>query len=83
MFVRFDYSCFCLRNQLASLGEEGIREVLSRNAKHVPSLIGHGLICLSAEKFMESKTFLEKALELEPENIIAQTSMVLLFIQLL
>ncbi len=69
----FDYSAFCMRNHFGSIGEEGFREIISRNPNHVLALLAHGLICLSAEKYEESRTFLEKALELTPKHAIAAT----------
>ena len=72
----FDYSAFCMRNQLASIGEEGFREIISRNQNHVFALLAHGMICLSAEKYEEARTFLEKTLALAPKDAIAATVMV-------
>ena len=74
----FDYSSFCLRNKKIPLGEEGIQEIFSRNTNYVPALLAHGMLCLANEKYDEAKVFLEKSLQAEADNIVANGLMVAL-----
>jgi hypothetical protein len=50
--------------------------VLSRQPKHIHSLLAYGLICLAAEKFEESRVFIEAAVAAEPKNALANTILV-------
>ena len=75
----YDYGCFCLRNNKPIKGEESFREVLSRNPKHVSTLISHGALCCITEKFEESKVCLDTALSIQPKNIIAHVILVCSF----
>ena len=74
--VWFDYSAFCMRNGLSEIGEEGFREIISRNSNHIMGLLAHGTICLSSENYEESRTFFERCLEISPNNSLISTMMV-------
>ena len=68
-----------MRNDLQEIGEEGFREIISRNSNHLLALLAHGTICLSTEKYDESRTFLEKCLEISPGHTLVSTIMVTIF----
>jgi tetratricopeptide (TPR) repeat protein len=67
--VWFDYCCACMRYGLTDLGEEGIKEIISRKPKHLNSLLAHALNCLSYEKYEEAHIFLKEALNLDPKSV--------------
>lgn len=67
----FDYGGFCMRNGMSLKGEECYREILSRNPKHIPSLLAYGAICVCAEKFEEARVYLSTALEYQPKYCLA------------
>ncbi|KAI9339399.1 hypothetical protein BDR26DRAFT_837865 [Obelidium mucronatum] len=68
-----DYGAFCMRNMMASKGIECFKEILSRNPKHVPSLLAYGSICTSMEKYEEARVYLVTATELQPKYVLALT----------
>ncbi|KAJ3142013.1 Cilia- and flagella-associated protein 70 [Physocladia obscura] len=70
---RFDYGTFCMRNMQSSKGVECFKEILSRNSKHVPSLLAYGSICTSTERYEEARVCLVTAVELQPKYVLAQT----------
>jgi hypothetical protein len=76
---RYDYACFCLRNGDTAKGEECLKEILSRNAKHVPALVTYGAYCCINEKFAEAKACLSNCLEIKSNHAIAYV--VLVFFQ--
>ncbi|KAJ3101698.1 Cilia- and flagella-associated protein 70 [Phlyctochytrium planicorne] len=69
----FEYGTFCMRNALASKGIECFKEVLSRNPKHIPSLLAYGAICSGLEKYEEARVFLVTAVELQPTYVLSST----------
>ncbi|KAJ3295071.1 Cilia- and flagella-associated protein 70 [Rhizoclosmatium sp. JEL0117] len=68
-----DYGAFCMRNMQTSKGIECFKEILSRNPKHVPSLLAYGAICTSLEKYEEARVYLVTAVELQPKYVLALT----------
>ena len=66
--VWFQYAAFCMRNQMYLTGEESFREILSRNAKHVPSLLAYGAICHMNNRSDEAHVCLNAAYKLQPTN---------------
>ncbi|KAI9363935.1 hypothetical protein DFJ73DRAFT_810162 [Zopfochytrium polystomum] len=71
----FDYGSFCMRNGMPAKGEECFREILSRNDKHIPSLLACGSLCCCCEKFEESRVLLTTATELQPRYCLAAVVM--------
>jgi tetratricopeptide (TPR) repeat protein len=69
----FDYGCFCMRCGMTIRGEECFKEILSKNDKHIPSLIAYSAICCIEEKYEESQLYIECACKLQPKNVIAHT----------
>ncbi|KAJ3022692.1 Cilia- and flagella-associated protein 70 [Thoreauomyces humboldtii] len=69
----FDYGCFCLRNGMPDKGEECFKEILGRNAKHIPSLLAYGSYCCVNERFEEARVFLVTAVSLQPKYVMALT----------
>ncbi|KAJ3214771.1 Cilia- and flagella-associated protein 70 [Dinochytrium kinnereticum] len=69
----FDYGTFCMRNSMSSKGIECFKEVLSRNSKHIPSLLAYGSICSGLEKYEEARIFLVTAAELQPTYVLGLT----------
>ncbi|KAI8835610.1 hypothetical protein BJ741DRAFT_607390 [Chytriomyces cf. hyalinus JEL632] len=69
----FDYGAFCMRSLQMSKGVECFREILSRNSKHVPSLLACGAICTSLEKYEEARVYLVTAVDLQPKYVLALT----------
>ncbi|KAJ1566520.1 Cilia- and flagella-associated protein 70, partial [Cladochytrium tenue] len=68
----FDYGAFCLRNGMRPKGLECFREVLSRNPKHIPSLLAYGALCSCTEKFDEARVYLVTAADLQPKYFLAR-----------
>jgi len=75
----FDYGCFCMRCDMTIRGEECFKEILSKNDKHIPSLIAYSAICCIEEKYEESQLYIECACRLQPKNVIAHTVAGLVF----
>ncbi|KAH6572162.1 hypothetical protein BASA50_005685 [Batrachochytrium salamandrivorans] len=71
----FDYGCFTMRNNHPDKGEECFREILSRHAKHVPTLLVYGAICCMRERMEEAHVCISDAVKLEPECILANIFM--------
>ncbi|KAI8618763.1 hypothetical protein BC830DRAFT_1107404 [Chytriomyces sp. MP71] len=69
----FDYGAFCMRSGQSSKGVECFKEILARNAKHVPSLLAYGAICTSMENYEEARVYLVTAAELQPKYVLALT----------
>ncbi|TPX60566.1 hypothetical protein PhCBS80983_g01686 [Powellomyces hirtus] len=69
----FDYGCFCLRNGMTDKGEECFKEILGKNSKHIPSLLGYGSYCCINERFEEARVFLVTAVELQPKYVMGLT----------
>ncbi|KAI9002325.1 hypothetical protein BC832DRAFT_114900 [Gaertneriomyces semiglobifer] len=69
----FDYACFALRNNMAAKGEECLRQILSTNPKHIPSLLAYGAFCCIYERFEEARVYLVTAVELQPRYILGLT----------
>ncbi|KND04050.1 uncharacterized protein SPPG_01495 [Spizellomyces punctatus DAOM BR117] len=69
----FDYGCFCMRNGMMSKGEECFREILSKNPKHIPSLLAYGALCCIHERFEEARVYLVTAVELQPKYTLSLT----------
>ncbi|KAJ3196420.1 Cilia- and flagella-associated protein 70 [Irineochytrium annulatum] len=63
----FDYGCFCQRNGQSPKGVECFREILSKNPRHIPSLLALGAICCGSERYEESRVYLVTAYELQPK----------------
>ncbi|KAI9098181.1 hypothetical protein DFS34DRAFT_619887 [Phlyctochytrium arcticum] len=73
MLAWFDYGCFCMRNGFMSKGEECYRMILSRNPRHIPSLLAYGALCCVNERFEESRVHLVTAVELQPKYVLGRT----------
>ncbi|KAI8929249.1 hypothetical protein BC831DRAFT_6458 [Entophlyctis helioformis] len=69
----FDYGCFAMRNSMSPKGEECFKEILSRNPKHIPTLLVYGAICTAHERFEEARVYLSTAVQLEPRYALANT----------
>ena len=65
-----------MRNGLLAHGEECLKEIISRNDKHIPSLLTYGAICCGQEKFEEARIYLEEAIKLEPRYVLTNTLLV-------
>ncbi|KAH6577786.1 hypothetical protein BASA60_003862 [Batrachochytrium salamandrivorans] len=64
-----------MRNNHPDKGEECFREILSRHAKHVPTLLVYGAICCMRERMEEAHVCISDAVKLEPECILANIFM--------
>jgi tetratricopeptide (TPR) repeat protein len=71
--TRYDYACFCLRNGESAKGEECLQEALSRNSKHIPSLLSYGALCCVKKEFEQSKICFSSVLDIDPENAMAHS----------
>lgn len=79
MHAWYDYACFCLRNVESAKGEECLKEILSRNPKHVPALLSYGALCILNEKFEEWLVYHKAILDVYPKNTVAHVLMVIYF----
>ncbi|KAL2919158.1 hypothetical protein HK105_201433 [Polyrhizophydium stewartii] len=70
-YEEFDYGCFSMRNGMPDKGEECFKEILSRNPKHVPTLLVYGAVCCAHERFEEAHVYLASAVQLEPRYVLA------------
>ncbi|KAI8901936.1 hypothetical protein BC833DRAFT_575629 [Globomyces pollinis-pini] len=68
-----DYSSFCMRTNDFEKGEEGIREILSRNPRHVSALLAQSMIALTKENHEEARVFIEIAIQNDRENPLPHT----------
>ncbi|KAI8802085.1 hypothetical protein BJ742DRAFT_873493 [Cladochytrium replicatum] len=66
----YDYGCFLMRNSNQAKGEECFREVLGRQAKHIPTLLAFGSFCAIKERLEEARVYLVTAVELQPKYIL-------------
>jgi hypothetical protein len=72
----FDYSTFCLRNRFEDIGQEALKEILARNDKHVDALVAYAMFSFANEKHEEAQIFLQQAIKLDSENVVAICMMV-------
>ncbi|KAI9204949.1 uncharacterized protein BJ171DRAFT_423701, partial [Polychytrium aggregatum] len=75
----FDYGCFCVRTGLPSKGEECFKEILQRNQKHIPSLLGYGSLCCVNERYEEARVFFNRVTEIQPKYVLGLTAMGLFY----
>ena len=59
-----------------------MNEVLSRNSKHIPSLLGYGALLCMKENFEECEICFRTALDIQPENSLAHALTVIYFFPL-
>ncbi|KAJ3276552.1 Cilia- and flagella-associated protein 70 [Terramyces sp. JEL0728] len=64
----FDYGTFCMRNQMPEKGDECFREIISRNAKHVPTLTAIAMIAMASDNMEQARVFIHSALQIKPES---------------
>ncbi|KAJ3045423.1 Cilia- and flagella-associated protein 70 [Rhizophlyctis rosea] len=76
----FDYGCFCQRRGMGDKGEECFEEILSRNSKHIPSLLAYGSVCCVNEKYDEARVYLVTAVETQPKYILGLTILELILV---
>jgi tetratricopeptide (TPR) repeat protein len=67
--VWFDFCAACMRFGMIDIGEEGIKEIISRKPRHLNSLLAHAMNCMSHEKYEEAHIFLKEALGLDPKSV--------------
>ncbi|KAJ3279301.1 Cilia- and flagella-associated protein 70, partial [Blyttiomyces sp. JEL0837] len=75
----FDYGSFCMRSFMPEKGLECFREILSRNPKHIPSLLAYGSLCACQDKLEEARVHLATAVDLQPKYVLALTILSLLY----
>ncbi|KAJ3056144.1 Cilia- and flagella-associated protein 70 [Rhizophlyctis rosea] len=75
----FDYGCFCQRTGMGDKGEECFKEILSRNSKHIPSLLAYGAVCCVNEKYEEARVYLVTAVETQPKYVLGLTMLALFY----
>ena len=69
-----------MRNDMSNKGEECFKEILSRDSNHIETLLVYGgLICTTRESFEEARTYIETAVQLEPDFVIANIFLALLY----
>jgi hypothetical protein len=76
MTAWLDYGHFCMRWQMVEKATECFREILSRQPKHVATLLTYGPLCCVEERYEEARVYLVTGVEAAPQSIIANTILV-------
>ncbi|KAI8911084.1 hypothetical protein EDD86DRAFT_246421 [Gorgonomyces haynaldii] len=77
--AKLDYGQFCMRQQMPAKAEECFREILSRNPKHILTLLTFGSITALKQHYEEARVYLHKAVDADPNNVLSNTVLALFY----